>query len=249
MRKFEIIISNATKDLTKLIKTSDKDETFNPGRHTFSFIIITTAKELAIEIIKLRESVGSRSGTKWLQSCLLTRYLFELVANQAVLKFAPEPESNWERYLYLRNLQIFGNQTYGVALDILPDKTRKKLKKNNAETYFGWNHGDDKINQNKKESVKIENEHFQFNDPWGLTMFEKMKFIKTSHPDVFLSRWRMYSQIAHASSFSLWPMWIDPIPHHDAIQCISIIFQAEYDHLRKEFDGKYFCTALFDSLK
>lgn len=249
MKQYQEILSTTTKDLINLIKISDKDEMNKQKRKTYSSIIISTSSQLTLEIINLREKPGSRSGAKWLQSCLMTRYLFELLANQAVLKFAPVSESNWESYLYLRNLQIFGNQTYGVALDILPDKTRKKLIKNNAETYLGWNHGDEEIKENLKESVKLENEHFQFNDPWGLTMFEKMKYIRTSHPDVFLSRWRMYSQIAHASSFSLWPMWTDPIPYHDAVQCVSIIFETEYEYLGKEFNGSFFLEKLFKSLK
>lgn len=38
--------------------------------------IIQTACDLTICVIQMREG-GSRYGTKWLQSCLMTRYLFE----------------------------------------------------------------------------------------------------------------------------------------------------------------------------
>jgi hypothetical protein len=244
MEKFQEIVSSTSKDLTELIDSSVDKDVDNSQQLVLSYMMISNASDLTIQIIKMRET-GSRSGVNWLQSCLLTRYLFELVGNHSTLRNA----ENEEKYLYLRKLQIFGDDTYGVALNILPEKTRKKLEKNNAETYLGWGHEDDRIKTNLKKSVKLENEHFQFSDPWGLTMFEKMKYIKTSNPEVFLSRWRMYSQISHASAFTLWPMWIDPVPHFEAIQCLSIIFSTEYEYHGKKIDGNLFCNKIYESLK
>jgi hypothetical protein len=248
MKKFEEIIDLISNELREIIDNSDKNKIEKSQKIIFSSLMISTASEITKEIIKLREQKG-RNPTNWIQSCTSTRYLFELLSNHATLRNCDNEDDYWDKFLYLRKLQVFGNDTYGVSIDILPQKTREKLTKNNAETYLGWNHGEERIKENLRKSVKLENEHFQFSDPWGLTMFDKMKFIKTSNKKVFLSRWRMYSQISHASSFSIWPMWFDPVPHFDAIQCLSIIYRTEYEYHGKIFDTNLFCEKIYKAIK
>ncbi len=252
MNDFKKVISNTL----KIVQEANNDKRssglteIEDSICLFSNLMLQTACELTESIIDIREG-GSRSGVNWIQSCLCTRYLFELCANHAILKNGEENEImlRWEKYLYLRKLQIFGDYTYGICVDLLPEKTIKRLEKNNAETYLGRNHGDELTKENLKESVKLENEHFHFEDPWEMSMYDKLQFIEASNPKVFLSRWSMYSQISHASSFSIWPMWVDPVPHFDAIQCISLIFNHEFKYHNIVFDKNRFMDQIYKGIK
>lgn len=193
---------------------------------------------------------GSRHGTKWLQSCLMTRYLFELTANHSVLRHGDDSDlksSRWLDFLRTWKLHIFGH-TYGIEVDKLTKPSKKRLRKFGAKTYKEtslWS----RDNNQKVDHVKFEEEHFQFDDPFEMTMYKKLAFIGASKPRVFLSQWKMYSHISHASPFSLWPLWIEPVPHFDAIQCLSIILSTESKHQGLEFDGKLFSSSLFEAVK
>lgn len=253
MEDYKKFINNKSKKVEKLnssLRTNNISE-IEDSIHLFSNLILQSASELTISVIEMREG-GSRSGTNWIQSCIITRYLFEILANHSILKYGnlnEEMESRWKSYLYLRKLQIYGDDTYGIAVELLPEKTKKKLKKKGVQTYLGYNHGDEKIEKNLIVSVKLENEQFQFDDPWGLTMYEKLQYINTLNPDIFLSRWRMYSQISHASSFSLWPTWIDPVPHFDAIQCLTMILNTEYKFHGLDFNCKKFQETIYQLME
>lgn len=249
MKSDELIFLNYKKIFNLNIgKRTGNYENFEEKKLIFSDLILNQCSLLVSNVIELHEK-NQRNGVKWLQSCLITRFLFESVANFSILKNTNDQDltnERWRKWLYLRDLQIYENNTYGISLNNLPEKTLKRIKKNKADTYRSYHNRDKNDKKNLQEYIKLENEHFSFDDPWGLTMFQKMQYIDLSDSSVFLSRWRMYSQIAHASSFSFWPMWIDPVPVTDAVQCISILFKTAYKELNIEFDTNNFTDSLFD---
>jgi hypothetical protein len=153
MEDYKRFINDISKKVEKLndgLRTKkhiSEIEDIEDSIHLFSNLILKSASELTISVIEMREG-GSRSGTKWIQSCIITRYLFEILANHSILKHGnlnEEMESRWKKYLYLRKLQIYGDDTYGIAVDLLPQKTKNRLEKKGAQTYLGYNQGDERI--------------------------------------------------------------------------------------------------------
>ena len=90
------------------------------------------------------------------------------------------------------------------------------------------------------EAVLVEDTEFMFDDPWGLSMREKLRFLSVSDVNLFLGQWTMYSHVCHASAFSVWPTWIDPRPHVDAIQCLGVTALMVAKAIGKSFDRKKF---------
>jgi hypothetical protein len=154
---------------------------------------------------------------------LITRYLFELTSNIGVMLCA-ESESDRSYYqlewIKLRELKLNGNASYSAPIDHLSDKRQRKFS--------------------SSDFVPIGHEDFIFDDPWNLKMSDKVEFLPISDKQLFLEQWKIYSHISHASSFSIWPKWIQPIPIHDSLQCLSIIMRIVSVFLGRDFDANLF---------
>lgn len=249
----EQIITDIVSAESKLLEMSRSIGNSNSAlkeRYTFLELIVITASKLTRDIVSNWKPPGSEVGGAWLQSSLINRYLFELLANHALLTTKFKNDDVWEKFLTLRRLQIFADNTYGIALESLPSATLNHIRKNSrANIYKGWNRGDDQIKENLKDSIKLESTAFKFHDPWAMSFVQKCDLIDVKYRAYVLNRWKMYTQISHASSFSLWPTWIDPEPIYDAIHCLALILKGSYNHFNAPFNEKIFITTQFNQLQ
>lgn len=206
---------------------------------------VEIATDLTQRVVALSPRGLSNDNVDRLMSSLATRYLFDLLANICFM-LTTEPESEREKrqleWLRLRDLIVIGDGSYRMPADHLPKKTSKRLKK--APRAVG-SVKFPKFNQElgKEEpidSISISHQSFIFDDPWGMSMAEKVKAIPAIDREYFLDRWKMYSHIAHASAFSLWPAWMYPIPLHDAIQCLAILLRVVSNYIGHNFDSRTF---------
>lgn len=91
-----------------------------------------------------------------------------------------------------------------------------------------------------KKTVLVKDQLFRFEDPWGMSMSDKLQFLPLKDELLFLDRWKMYSHISHASAFSVWPRWVDPAPRFDSIQCLALVANVAAKFLNRPFDSTKF---------
>ena len=205
---------------------------------------IEVAIELTCRIALLSPGGLSSDTVDRLIASISTRYIFDLLANVSVmLNTEPEQERDklQDQWIKLRDMVIVADGTYRMPLDHLPPETSKRLQKKKEFESEKW----PKYNQTEGkeklvDSISVSNPAFLFEDPWGLSMAKKVALIPTSDPELFLDRWKMYSYVAHASAFSLWPTWMYPVPIHDAIQSLSLLLKVVGRFIDYEFDSKSF---------
>ena len=205
---------------------------------------IDVATELTCRINLLSPRGLPNNTVDRLVASISTRYIFDLLANVSVmLNTEPEQKRNTlqDRWINLRDMIIVSDGTYRMPLESLPPEFSKRLEKKKEFKSAKWPKYDQSAGKEKLvDSISVSNQAFLFEDPWGLSMAKKLEFIPTSAPEVFLDRWKMYSYIAHASAFSLWPTWMYPVLIHDAIQSLSLLIKVVGRFIDYEFDSKSF---------
>lgn len=205
---------------------------------------IEFAVELTCRIAVLSPRGLSSDPIDRLIASISTRYMFDLLANVSVmLNTEPEQERDklQDQWVKLRDMVVVPDGTYRMPLEHLPPDASKRLQKKKEFKSEKWPKYDQTVGTEKLvDSISVSNRAFLFEDPWGLSMAKKVALIPTSNPEFFLDRWKMYSYVAHASAFSLWPKWMYPVPIHDAIQSLSLLLQVVCRFIDYEFDSKSF---------
>lgn len=205
---------------------------------------VDVAVELTCRIAILSPQGLSSDNVDRLVASISTRYLFDLLANVSVM-LSMEPKQDREmlqdQWIDLREMIVVGDGTYRMPLEHLPTNFYERLQKKKEFKSEKWPKYNQLIREEKLvDSISVSNQAFLFEDPWGLSMAKKLKFIPTSDPEFFLDRWKMYSHVAHASAFSIWPKWMHPVPIHDAIQSLALLIKVVCHFIDCEFDSKAF---------
>jgi hypothetical protein len=166
---------------------------------------------------------------------LLTRYLFELVANIGAILNAETPEiriKRLESWAALREMAVHSDGTYSIPLAALGRGAKERLEKRGGKVA----ELPSSVSHESSEFISVEDRAFRFDDPWKLSMSKKVEYLPLKSATYFLDRWKMYSHISHASAFSIWPKWMDPIPRFDAAQCLLILAKCIAGFLGVSFD-------------
>lgn len=205
---------------------------------------VDVAVELTCRIALLSPQGLSKNIVDRLVASISTRYIFDLLANVSVM-LNMEPEQDREmlqdRWISLRDMIVTADGTYRMPLEHLSPESSKRLQKKKEFKSARWPKYDESVGKEKLvDSISVSNQAFLFEDPWGLSMAKKLEFIPTSNPEFFLDRWKMYSYVAHASAFSLWPTWMHPVPIHDAVQSLCLLIKVVGRFIDYEFDSKAF---------
>lgn len=205
------------------------------------------AVDLSSRVIELRPRGSGECRSDRLVASVITRYLFELAVNVGAILNAETPELRMERlesWIALREMAVHSDGTYSVALDALGEGAKEKLTKRGSKILqLPAADGSD-----SGEFIRVEDKAFRFNDPWKLSMSQKVQYLHLKDSAYFLDRWKMYSHISHASAFSIWPRWMDPIPRFDATQCLSVIAKCIARFLDVPFDSESFCKDIYDGM-
>ena len=249
MNELKSHIKNVTEDVIKEIDDfiMNNDEKMK-WLHCLK-LPICEAEALIHKIIDSKTNTGSRVTHEFIIASLTTRYLFELSANISVM-LNTQPESlrneRQEKWLRLKDLDIIG-ESYSMPINNAPDNTKKRLLKNEDKITKckGVTQNRQQDSETSPYSVPVSDDKFLFEDPWGLTIRKKIELMPLGNPSRFLEQWKLYSHIAHASAFSLWPKWIEPVPVNDAIQAFSVLLKVVSDFLKLDFNMKEFIDNSF----
>lgn len=203
---------------------------------------VEVVTELTTRVLTLRpKGIGEDSGDRLVAS-LITRYIFEMTANLGVMLRTTPEEVREQRQIAWRRMQQMtprADGTYALPVSHLSEPVMRRLDKRAAKLVAVRPPGSSDPGALTK-AVSVTEGGFRFDDPWQMGMLDKAKCLPLSDEAYFLDRWKMYAHISHASAFSIWFRWIDPVPRFDAVECLAIVGGMAAELVSMPFDPKSF---------
>lgn len=222
----------------------------NQNRWFDSLILpVDIAEGLLCKVIESRSSPHVREIGDFVVASLITRYLFELTANVSVMLNSETEALRMERqdaWLRMKDMDVIG-ESYAVPYGNMSKRSQKRILKDEGriKKIKGLKQKRQEHSIDSEYSIPISEAAFLFEDPWGLSVAKKLRYMPLDNAERFLEQWKIYSHISHASAFSLTPTWMEPVPVNDAVQAYGVLLSVVSNYVGIDFSAKKFIDDFF----